>query len=454
MALSLHRPRIRMLLLAMSIIAAVSGCATYRPLPLADDKALVRPAIEDIARQAPVDHPRLPPSPVLLDRPLAELDVARLALVANPDLIAQRRQAGVAEAQLFAAGLLPDPQLSLSLDRPYESGLVNGFAGGLSFDLTSLLTRSADVAGGRHNLERVRSDVAWSEWLLINQVRTLCRRIRFLEQQTTIAEEAAGVAKQIYDLSAKNKRRGDAKLDETTLYQIGFLDAQDRMLGLRRSLTAAKMQLNALVGLAPEATLTLADAPVLKPVGEFTATQLTATALHQRFDLVALREGYATQEASVRKAVRASIPLPQLGINRARDTSAVWSRGPSLGIGIPLWNRGRGDIRISEATRAQLADEYAARIIQTQADIAALRADLTAIDAQRAALAAEIPELTRAADVLDKAARAGDVSLVTYETVRAALLDKKLGLSALEQAQSEGEIALESAVGDRIWPAP
>ena len=49
---------------------------------------------------------------------------------------------------------------------------------------------------------------------------------------------------------------------------------------------------------------------------------------------------------------------------------------------------------------------------------------------------------------VDKAAREGNVTLVTYETVRASLLDKQLALSVLEQAQAEGEIALETAVGD------
>ena len=110
-----------------------------------------------------------------------------------------------------------------------------------------------------------------------------------------------------------------------------------------------------------------------------------------------MREGYLSQESQVRRAVATSIPLPQLNWNRARDTGSIWSRGPGIGFSLPLWNRGRGDIRIATATRNQLAAEYSARVYQTRGDIAAARTDLAAIEAQRRALAAEIPSLIAAA---------------------------------------------------------
>jgi hypothetical protein len=43
------------------------------------------------------------------------------------------------------------------------------------------------------------------------------------------------------------------------------------------------------------------------------------------------------------------------------------------------------------------------------------------------------------------------VALVTFETARAALLDKEIASLALAQAQSEGEIALAIDVGSLIW---
>ncbi len=434
--------------LSLPLIILLSSCATYSRAPIAVDSGLVRPILTDAAQMKPINHPRLPAAALNVEQPLDELDVARLALLLNPDLAAQRQQVGVAEAQLFSAGLLPDPQLSFSLDKPYSPGLVNALSGSFGVELGSLLTRPAAKAASTHNLEKVRLDVAWSEWLTINQARTLCRRVHYLEQQLDIAEQSTVATKKIYDLSAANKRRGDAKLDETTIYQVGFIDAQDRSLSLKRNLAATRLQLNALLGLAPTDTLKLAPPSAILAADKFNADQLTQTALNQRFDLQALREGYLSQESELRRAVATSIPLPQLSWNRARDTSSVWTRGPGIGFSLPLWNRGRGDIHIAAATRSQMAAEYQARVYQTRIDIAGAQFDLTALQAQRSAITTEIPSLITAANVLDKAAREGNVTLLTSETVRVSLLDKQLALSALEQAQAEGEVALETAVGD------
>ncbi len=438
----------------MALPIALAGCATYQPSPLPLDAGLARPSLADAVNLPPMAHPRLAAASMDTNKPLDEFDLARLALLLSPDLAAERSKSGVAQAQLFAAGLLPDPQLSLSRDVPYASGLATALAGGLGFDLRSLFARPAQKDSSRHALTKVHNDLAWSEWLAINHVRTLCRRIVFLERQAAIAGQATDAARKIYDLSAGNLHRGDARLDATTLYQIGFLDAQDRSLALKRNLAAARQQLNAAIGLSPDTVLPLAEPPPVRDANGLDTNRLTQTALRQRFDLQALREGYSSQEANLRHALRSSIPLPQLSLNRARDTSAVWTRGIGIGIDLPLWNRGRGDIQIAAATRSQLAAEYAARVYQTQGDIAGACTDLLAIDTQRKALAGEIPRLIQAADMIGKAAQSGDLPLLAYETIRATLLDKQLALSALEQAQLEGEIALETLVGDRIGSSP
>ncbi len=432
--------------LVLAASALLGGCATYRPAPLAVDAGIDRSTLlQALALPSPV-HPRLAAAELKLDQPLGELDVARLALLLNPDLRAQRRQVGVADAQLFAAGLLPDPQLTLAVDVPDSAGLVRALTGGLGIDLGSLVTRPAAREASQHALEKVRLDAAWSEWLIINQVRTLCRRIHFLKLQVGIAEQSTAATRALFDLSAANKQRGDARLDETAVYQIGFIDAQDRALSLQRNLDQARLQLNTLLGLSPADVLRLAEPPAMGDL-LIDNDQLLREAVDQRLDLGALREGYQAQESEVRRAVRASIPLPQLSFNRARDTSAVWTHGLGIGLSLPLWNRGRGPIRIGLASRDQLAAEYAARVYQAGMDIAAASSDLKAIERQRAALAHELPSLTAASTVLDKAARDGNVPLLTSETTRAALLDKQLVLSSLEQALAEGEVALDTAAG-------
>ena len=384
---------------------------------------------------------------------LTDMDAARLALATSPDLVATRLKVGIADAQLLSAGLIADPQLSLGLDRPGDPALVDALAGGVSFDLMSLFNRGARVRQARRQHAQTRLEVGWTEWLALNHVRTLVRRILALEEQVEVATEASHAARTRYALTERNMRAGDARLDDASVYQVGLIDAQDRALGLDRQAVAARQELNAALGLPPDTALKLA-APALQSLDTLDVGALALRAAERRLDILALRSGYAAQEAGVRLAVHESLPLPQLSFNRARDTGAVWTSGIGIALPLPLWNRNRGAISVARSTRAQLSAEYVARLLQTRGDIAAEVADLRHIDAQRRALSEQLPTLQASEQIVAKAAQEGNVALTTYNTLRASLLDKQLTLLALEQAQSEGEVALETAVGGWLWETP
>lgn len=437
-------------LLICAAAALVVGCATYAPVPLPPAaEILSAPYSRDAI--IPVAHPRLPARPVDPARPLDDFDLARLALVTSPDLAASRARAGVADAQLVAAGLLPDPQLSLSIDRPSAPGLVDALAGGLVFDFGALVTRRSRVEGARHARDQARLDVAWTEWLALNHVRMLARRLPWIERQIAVAREAESAADEIYRLMHANMRRGDARLDDVTVYQVGLLDARDRRLALERQAEATRQELNLVLGAPPSARLMLAPARPLHSPATLDPEHLALRAGDERLDLGALRAGYEAQERSLRTAALRALPLPQLGLSRARDSGGIWSHGLSAGTTLPLWNRNRGEIAIATATRAQLAAEYRARLLQARGDLGTQVAALQTLDAERRALAMELPTLEASARVIGQATREGSVALATYETIRAALLGKRLTLLALEQAQAETEVALETAVGGFVW---
>ncbi|MEO6065308.1 MAG: TolC family protein, partial [Lysobacterales bacterium] len=208
------------------------------------------------------------------------------------------------------------------------------------------------------------------------------------------------------------------------------------------------------VGIPPDALLALSDDRPPGSLELLDAEALVLEAARSRLDVRALAAGYAAQERGVRLATRNALPLPQLSINRTRDTSAIWTSGAGIGMSLPLWNRNRGEISIALATRAQLSAEYAARVLRIRADVVAQLEDLRAIEVQRAALARHVSELEKSAGVMAEAMREGSLPLLTYATVRIALLDKQLTLAALQQANAEGEVALETALGKFLWEKP
>ncbi|HEY9074430.1 MAG TPA: TolC family protein, partial [Desulfobaccales bacterium] len=149
-----------MLGLLLFLTLTLTGCATYHPLPLdkaAVDRALAPPALESISLKASqIHHPLLRPVNFDLRDGLSPDEAAVLAVIANPQLRALRDQKGLAQAQLIQAGILPNPQVSYSLDIPMAGateGTVKAYGLGLSWDIISLLTRGVNLAAARNQAQ-------------------------------------------------------------------------------------------------------------------------------------------------------------------------------------------------------------------------------------------------------------------------------------------------------------
>ncbi|MHB1581637.1 MAG: TolC family protein, partial [Acidithiobacillus sp.] len=99
------------------LLLLLAGCASYHAEPLQTRLAATAKVEREMAAALRHDHPASA-QPVNLHAPLSGEDLGEIAVLLNPDLRAMRAQIGVAQAQVFAAGLLPDPQLSLSADLP------------------------------------------------------------------------------------------------------------------------------------------------------------------------------------------------------------------------------------------------------------------------------------------------------------------------------------------------
>jgi hypothetical protein len=178
----------------------LTGCATYHtlPLPAGDGARSVGQLSAPLPQRAwlPAHH---------FD-PADGLDVTELATLAvanNPDLRSRRDALGVARAQAFAAGLLPDPQLGLGADFPRSNAadLTTAYSASISADLGALLARSTRVAAAHSQAQQVNLDLLWAEWqtvaqarLLFDQVTTLqARQLRLQHERDALAPLAAQV---------------------------------------------------------------------------------------------------------------------------------------------------------------------------------------------------------------------------------------------------------------------
>lgn len=423
----------------------LAGCASYTPRPLA-----TTPSDGDIAAlsrdAATIDRPYLKPANVDLAAPLDDNAIAVIAVLNNPDLKALRTKAGVADAQVFSARLLPDPTFSLGL-----GGILSGpdpfseIASGLGLDLNALRTGKVRRQAAEAQARQVRLDLAWAEWQTAGQARLQAVRIRRLQGAIDLLRIDDAAAQSLLARNLHAAARGDIASTGVEAVRTDAAATADKLRTAEHDLDAARLELVKLLGLPPETRLRVAPAADTAPALD--AARLTQIALDNRLDLQALRAGYDAQEAAVHKAILDQFPSLALNLNFTRDTGGNNILGPTVDFTLPLWNRNRGGIAVERATREQLKAEYDARLFQTRADIAAAVSAVSLARRQRDAVRAQLPELDRLARVSRAAAARGDVSRATAETAEGALRDKRVELATADQTIDEAMIALELLTG-------
>lgn len=453
MSLACSRTAVNAVLLLATLMFGACASYTPRPLDAADVIApLASPDHAALVRQATqLLHPRLPPLALDFAKPLDADEVAVIAVIANPDLRNLRAQQHVADAQVFAAGLLPDPQLSLGFDSvlaPTGQGLSSALTGGLTLDLLgALATRRVDHEVARAAAEQVRLDIAWQEWTIAGQAKLLALRLPYQRLAAQLSRAAASAAEVGLQRTLTAAARGDLKGDEVEARRIAAADASASALLAERAADTTRLELNRLLGMPPAKSLMLADAPALPAWISPDPVALFNAARSARLDLQALAAGYDSQEAALHRAVLGQYPRLAIMLTGARDTGKVKTFGPAVTLDLPLWNRNRGAIATADANRERLRSEYSARLHQTRADIAALIEGLKRDELSRTALASQLPDIERIAAGLESAAARGDVTLPLAESARAGARDKRLAFLALVQACAEQRLALALAVG-------
>ena len=430
------------------MLLALCGCVRYHALPLETRPTVLYPPSATLQHHSGgSERPYLRAVEIDLSRPLDGNAVAVLTVMKNPALLALRRRADIASAQSFSAGLLPDPTFRTGHDFLLAGpDPLDNLTAGLSIDLVkTLIQRSTIAAQARAATQQVRYDLAWAEWQSAGAARISAVRILSLEQVSSLDASSRDATQGLLDATLRAAGRGDLGADRVQAPMTAAFDASERQRTSERDLSAARFDLVRLLGLPPSTELRL-QRPDL-PTGPVDANALFADAQQQRFDLQALRAGYVSQEAAVRKAILDQFPRLDLSVNATRDTTNNRLLGPAVDFTLPLWNRNRGGIAVERATRAALKAEYEARLFDTRADIAAAVAGIELARKQRQAILDNLPALSRYAQGSRRAADRGDLAAATAASAEQALRDKQSQLIRSEQAIEEQWIALELLTG-------
>ena len=419
---------------------ALSACSTAPPRPepnyLPDRQ---QSQVVESARRHNID----------LSAPLTAKDLASIAVLSNPELKVLRASENLANAQVFAAGLFPDPSFSLGVDNPINgSGLVNAISASIGLDVGALLTRSSTLSASEAHLQSVRFDIAWAEWLTAENAKLLASQISYLRKIHHLSETALALSHDELMRTETAVLRGDLPRSAIQLPLLVNTDARSQSRNTESLLLVATQELHRLMGLPPSVGLTLASPTPTTEQLELPVTDaLFKLATIHRADLAGMRMERKSAAENTNTARMKQYPLPVIALNAARDTGNLKTLGPSVSITLPLWNRGRGDLAIAQATEEQADAAYSARLLNIYADLDAAYSALLLVNKQ----ARDATEIALQMDALVSGTLAavarGDYAASQSNELRIASINKHIQAIELAMKQAELLIALELNLG-------
>jgi cobalt-zinc-cadmium efflux system outer membrane protein len=299
--------------------------------------------------QAPQSSPAPVTGPLTLDAAFER------ALNANPTIAAARYRHAIDLANVSVAGERPNPEAHVEIEKetPKQSF-------GLAVPLELGGKRSRRIAVAQATLEVGQAELART----IVDIRTQVRRAYFTrlvaEARLTLLDDLRLLASRARDAAQARFDVGSAPQLELLQAQLALAQAENESTAAQATAVATRIALNALLGLAPDAPVTLATgldyAAVLAPALALDRAQKANT------ELAVLERQIAEQQAKIAlaRALRTPDITPDFTLTRDSEPEFMYGWRAAAAATIPIFTRNRALLQVEQATLAQLtAQRYA-----------------------------------------------------------------------------------------------
>jgi cobalt-zinc-cadmium efflux system outer membrane protein len=455
-------PRRALLTCALLLLLAGGGCQQYQPQPLDmpghHAAFLARlpdsPPVREFAARLQATEPEsaaFDPSDGISSRE-AEL----LALVYNADLRLARLRAGVTQATAQHAGLWDDPTIGLDLTRIIQSTPEpwKVFTSvGITLPISGRLEIEKQRAGAEHAAELAR--VAQHEWAVRMSVRRAWSEWSALVTLVSVTREFIDRVQEILPVVETMERAGEMSRTEARLFRIEKATKLAELASLESRTREAQLRLHQLMGLSPDATLTLVASGIGPATGDSLPAAGTASAasLQSRSPamLVAAAE-YQTAEHALELEIRKQYPdlhlSPGYGREDGQDQVTL-----GLSVPIPMLNGNRQAIAQATARRELARATAEATMEHLLSGVRAAELRFEAAHKRREILEAEIVPLLDAqyADAR-QLARLGDVNTLVLLESLTRQQEAKLNLIEARKNESVAAVDLQELVGPPHTP--
>lgn len=313
---------------------------------------------------------------------LTVAEALRIALAANPMLLAARSGASAAVARIGPAGALPDPQLQVALMNR-EAGNFGSTADPMTMNqvqLMQMLPWPGKLGGARraarHAAAAANADANEQQQMLVARVRMAYYDVAFADRALDVMARTQGLLRDFLEVSTTMYAVGSAGQQDVLRAQVEVARMGEEITRMSQERLAGAARLNALLGRDASVAIGALELPEAPEDDLPPAASLITRALAQRPALQAGAERVAAAEASVTAARRELFPDVSIGVAYQQRPQFPAMVSLMLGINVPIFagarqlpmRREAAAMRdMSQAELLDLRNETVARIVETRA---------------------------------------------------------------------------------------
>lgn len=434
--------------LVAGLLVAVSMCGC-QAAPRCDERSEVSSEIST-RFGAELNDGREPgdavvPPGVTLEDGMTEDEAVQIALWNNALLQETLAQLGLSSAQLFNAGLIPDPQFTIFFPLGPKQLEFTGFQAVDALWLRPIRVRAAGL-----NLEQISQSMIQNGLDVIRDTRLAHANLTLAVETAEFSREAARLRAEIADLAQKRLAAGDISELEATTSRIDALQAKATAERAIHDVTLARERLRVLLGLTMYGD-------ELNPVADAPGSLFGRSVEDLLNEALAMRPDLRASELAIESADElASLARNQfMNLDVIYDANGEGMRGFESGLGtrltVPIFNRNRGGIAIADAQRQQAARNYvtvrdrvALEVKTSHTQVVQARENLSAIRREI------LPAVKTAEELARRNYQNGAAPYFLVLQTTGQYLDARLRELQLEADVRRAIAELERAVGHRV----
>jgi cobalt-zinc-cadmium efflux system outer membrane protein len=314
------------------------------------------------AQQPPAQQPLAPPPATL-----SLNDAFVRALDANRTIAASRLARPIDVAGVAAAGQRANPEANVEYDHPETPHWA--FTGSIPLDLNNKRQRRIDVANATlavtdAETARVAADVR-------AEVRRAYYEVVAASRRVDITQELENIATRARDAAQERFQAGAAPRLEALQAGLALAQAQNETNAARGELTAARVELNALLAFPANAAPTLSDPLEGGSLPAETAVTQQTLASNAELQVLQKQIDEARSRVSLAQAMRRPDPTVSGAFTYDSPPDFTYGWRAAGTIALPIFTTGKPEVAMAQGTLNQAIADHDARAAQITGDVAA-----------------------------------------------------------------------------------